>query len=251
MNMGRILNFRTIVILIFISLLSYGVYWVVISNIFKNNLLLQLAKNESISYKTINSSGFPTQIQTNINEFEIINSRNDIILIESKAIQLSIHPFDLSKVALKSNLISILVNKDNVVFDIDMNSILSVIFVDQNNLHNLNSAINNIKISGNEVFLANLDQVHIKINENSPQRFDINLKVNSARLETINSQNVSIEIKGALKLDNKVLNGSLNLLIKDLKTNEDIFNLPFNIKDNQVIFLFMNIFDLNEILFFL
>ena len=124
MNMGRILNFRTIVILIFISLLSYGVYWVVISNIFKNNLLLQLAKNESISYKTINSSGFPTQIQTNINEFEIINSRNDIILIESKAIQLSIHPFDLSKVALKSNLISILVNKDNVVFDIDMNSIL-------------------------------------------------------------------------------------------------------------------------------
>jgi hypothetical protein len=251
MNMGRILNFRTIVILIFISLLSYGVYWVVISNIFKNNLLLQLAKNESISYKTINSSGFPTQIQTNINEFEIINSRNDIILIESKAIQLSIHPFDLSKVALKSNLISILVNKDNVVFDIDMNSILSVIFVDQNNLHNLNSAINNIKISGNEVFLANLDQVHIKINENSPQRFDINTKVNSARLETINSQNVSIEIKGALKLDNKVLNGSLNLLIKDLKTNEDIFNLPFNIKDNQVIFLFMNIFDLNEILFFL
>ncbi len=251
MNMGRILNFRTIVILIFISLLSYGVYWVVISNIFKNNLLLQLAKNDSISYKTINSSGFPTQIQTNINEFEIINSRNDIILIESKAIQLSIHPFDLSKVALKSNLISILVNKDNVVFDIDMNSILSVIFVDQNNLHNLNSAINNIKISGNEVFLANLDQVHIKINENSPQRFDINTKVNSARLETINSQNVSIEIKGALKLDNKVLNGSLNLLIKDLKTNEDIFNLPFNIKDNQVIFLFMNIFDLNEILFFL
>ena len=251
MNMGRILNFRTIVILIFISLLSYGVYWVVISNIFKNNLLLQLAKNESISYKTINSSGFPTQIQTIINEFEIINSRNDIILIESKAIQLSIHPFDLSKVALKSNLISILVNKDNVVFDIDMNSILSVIFVDQNNLHNLNSAINNIKISGNEVFLANLDQVHIKINENSPQRFDINTKVNSARLETINSQNVSIEIKGALKLDNKVLNGSLNLLIKDLKTNEDIFNLPFNIKDNQVIFLFMNIFDLNKILFFL
>ena len=117
------------------------------SNIFKNNLLLQLAKNESISYKTINSSGFPTQIQTNINEFEIINSRNDMILIESKAIQLSIHPFDLSKVALKSNLISILVNKDNVVFDIDMNSILSVIFVDQNNLHNLNSAINNIKIA--------------------------------------------------------------------------------------------------------
>ena len=251
MNMGRILNFRTIVILIFIALLSYSVYWVVISNIFKNNLLLQLDENKTISYKTINSSGFPTQIQTSINEFEIINSRNDDILLESKAIQLSIHPFDLSKVALKSNFISILVNKDNLVFDIDMNSVLSVIFVDQNNLHNLNSAINNIKISGNEVFLANLDQVHIKINEDSPQLFDINTKVNSARLETINSQNVSIEIKGALKLDNKVLNGSLNLLIEDLKTNEDIFNLPFNIKDNQVIFLFMNIFDLNEILFFL
>lgn len=251
MNMGRILNFRTIVILIFIALLSYSVYWVVISNIFKNNLLLQLDENKTISYKTINSSGFPTQIQTSINEFEIINSRNDDILLESKAIQLSIHPFDLSKFALKSNFISILVNKDNLVFDIDMNSVLSVIFVDQNNLHNLNSAINNIKISGNEVFLANLDQVHIKINENSPQLFDINTKVNSARLETINSQNVSIEMKGTLKLDNKVLNGSLNLLIKDLKTNEDIFNLPFNIKDNQVIFLFMNIFDLNEILFFL
>lgn len=251
MNMGRILNFRSIVILIFIALLSYSVYWVVISNIFKNNLLLQLDENKTISYKTINSSGFPTQIQTSINEFEIINSRNDDILLESKAIQLSIHPFDLSKVALKSNFISILVNKDNLVFDIDMNSVLSVIFVDQNNLHNLNSAINNIKISGNEVFLANLDQVHIKINENSPQLFDINTKVNSARLETINSQNVSIEIKGALKLDNKLLNGSLNLLIEDLKTNEDIFNLPFNIKDNQVIFLFMNIFDLNEILFFL
>ena len=251
MNMGRILNFRSIVILIFIALLSYSVYWVVISNIFKNNLLLQLDENKTISYKTINSSGFPTQIQTSINEFEIIDSRNDDILLESKAIQLSIHPFDLSKVALKSNFISILVNKDNLVFDIDMNSVLSVIFVDQNNLHNLNSAINNIKISGNEVFLANLDQVHIKINEDSPQLFDINTKVNSARLETINSQNVSIEMKGALKLDNKVLNGSLNLLIKDLKTNEDIFNLPFNIKDNQVIFLFMNIFDLNEILFFL
>ena len=142
-------------------------------------------------------------------------------------------------------------NKDNLVFDIDMNSVLSIIFVDQNNLHNLNSAVNNIKISGNEIFLANLDQVHIKINENSPQLFDINTKVNSARLETINSQNVSIEMKGTLKLDNKVLNGNLNILIKDLKTNEDIFNLPFNIKDNQVIFLFMNIFDLNKILFFL
>ena len=99
--------------------------------------------------------------------------------------------------------------------------------------------------------MANLDQVHIKINENSPQLFDINTKVNSARLETINSQNVSIEMKGALKLDNKVLNGNLNILIKDLKTNEDVFNLPFNIKDNQVIFLFMNKFDLNKILFFL
>jgi hypothetical protein len=132
-----------------------------------------------------------------------------------------------------------------------MNSVLSVIFVDQNNLHNLNSAINNIKISGNDIFLANLDQVHIKINENSPQLFDINTKINSAQLETINSQNVSIEMKGTLKLDNKVLNGNLNILIKDLKTNEDIFNLPFNIKDNQVIFLFMNIFDLNKILFFL
>jgi phosphopantetheine adenylyltransferase len=132
-----------------------------------------------------------------------------------------------------------------------MNSVLSVIFVDQNNLHNLNSAINNIKISGNDIYLANLDQVHIKINENSPQLFDINTKVNSAQLETINSQNVSIEMKGTLKLDNKVLNGNLNILIKDLKTNEDIFNLPFNIKDNQVIFLFMNIFDLNKILFFL
>ena len=142
-------------------------------------------------------------------------------------------------------------NKDNLVFNIDMNSVLSVIFVDQNNLHNLNSAINNIKISGNDVFLANLDQIHIKINENSPQLFDINTKVNSAQLETINSQNVSIEMKGTLKLDNKVLNGNLNILIKDLKTNEDIFNLPFNIKDNQVIFLFMNIFDLNKILFFL
>jgi hypothetical protein len=143
------------------------------------------------------------------------------------------------------------VNKDNLVFDIDMNSVLSIIFVDQNNLHNLNSAVNNIKISGNDIFLANLDQVHIKINENSPQLFDINTKVNSAQLETINSQNVSIEMKGTLKLDNKVLNGNLNILIKDLKTNEDIFNLPFNIKDNQVIFLFMNIFDLNKILFFL
>jgi len=132
-----------------------------------------------------------------------------------------------------------------------MNSVLSVISVNQNNLHNLNSAINNIKISGNDVFLANLDQVHIKINENSPQLFDINTKVNSAQLETINSQNVSIEMKGTLKLDNKVLNGNLNILIKDLKTNEDVFNLPFNIKDNQVIFLFMNIFDLNKILFFL
>ena len=102
---------------------------------------------------------------------EIINSKSDDILLESKAIQLSIHPFDLSKVALKSNLISILVNKDNLVFDIDMNSVLSIIFVDQNNLHNLNSAINNIKISGNDIFLANLDQVHIKINENN-QRCD-------------------------------------------------------------------------------
>ena len=251
MNVERILNFRTIIILIFAALLSYGIYWLVISNIFKNNLLLQLAENKSISYKTIDSSGFPTQIQTNINEFEIINSKSDDILLESKAIQLSIHPFDLSKVALKSNLISILVNKDNLVFDIDMNSVLSVIFVDQNNLHNLNSAVNNIKITGNDIFLANLDQVHIKINENSPQLFDINTKVNSAQLETINSQNVSIEMKGTLKLDNKVLNGNLNILIKDLKTNEDIFNLPFNIKDNQVIFLFMNIFDLNKILFFL
>ena len=142
-------------------------------------------------------------------------------------------------------------NRDNLVFDIDMNSVISVIFVDQNNLHNLNSAINNIKISGNDIFLANLDQVHIKINENNPKLFDINTKVNSAQLETMNSQNVSIEMKGSLKLDNKVLNGNLNILIKDLKTNEDIFNLPFNIKDNQVIFLFMNIFDLNKILFFL
>ena len=67
----------------------------------------------------------------------------------------------------------------------------------------------------------------------------------------MNSQNVSIEIQGRLKLNKKVWNGSLNLLIKDLKTNEDIFNLPLNIKDNQLIFLFMNIFDLNKILFFL
>ena len=70
MNIERILNFRTIIILIFVALLSYGIYWLVISNIFKDNLLLQLAENKSISYKTINSSGFPTQIQTNINKFE-------------------------------------------------------------------------------------------------------------------------------------------------------------------------------------
>ena len=63
MNIERILNFRTIIILIFAALLSYGIYWLVISNIFKNNLLLQLAENKSISYKTIDSSGFPTQIQ--------------------------------------------------------------------------------------------------------------------------------------------------------------------------------------------
>ena len=251
MNIEKVLNFRTIIILIFIALLSYGIYWLVISNIFKNNVLLQLNENRSISYKAINSSGFPTQIQTNINKFEITNSKSGDVLVESKAIQLSMHPFELSKIALKSNFISILVNKDNVVFNLDMNKVLSIIFIDQNNLHNLNSAINNIKISGNEIFLANLDQVHIKINENSPQLFEINTKVNSAELETMNSQNVSIEIQGHLKLNNKVLNGSLNLLIKDLKTNEDIFNLPLNIKDNQLIFLFMNIFDLNKILFFL
>ena len=251
MNIERILNFRTIIILIFVALLSYGIYWLVISNIFKNNLLLQLAENKSISYKTINSSGFPTQIQTNINEFEIINSKSDDILLESKAIQLSIHPFDLSKVALKSNLISVLVNKDNLVFDIDMNSVLSVISVDQNNLYNLNSAINNIKISGNDAFMANLDQIHIKINENSTQLYEINTKVNSAQLETMNSQNVSIEIKSLLELNDRVFNGNFNLLIKNLETDEDVFNLPFSVIDNQVIFLFMNIFDLNEILFFL
>ena len=183
MNIERILNFRTIIILIFAALLSYGIYWLVISNIFKNNLLLQLAENKSISYKTIDSSGFPTQIQTNINEFEITNSKSGEVLVESESIQLSMHPFDLSKIALKSNFISILVNKDNLVFNLGMNKVLSIIFIDQNNLHNLNSAINNIKISGNEIFLANLDQVHIKINENSPQLFEINTKVNSAELE--------------------------------------------------------------------
>ena len=83
-------------------------------------------------------------------------------------------------------------------------------------------------------------------------RYDVNLLVLRIDLATpirtpykINNNNW---VNNPLK---EVLNGNLNILIKDLITNEDVFNLPFNIKDNQVIFLFMNIFDLNKILFFL
>ena len=96
-----------------------------------------------------------------------------------------------------------------------------------------------------------MKQIQIKLNETSFHNFKINSKINYARLENLDTQNVSIKIDGNLELNKNTLDGILNISVKELKMNEEIFNIPLTIRRNQVIFLFMNIFDLNKILSFL
>ena len=250
MNIEKIFSFRSLIILILISLFSYSSYWLIISNMLKNNLVNQLSQNNCIIYENLKISGFPTHIQTNISELKILNSKTFLPMIDTKNIKLSMHPFDMSKIALSSNSLLIEINKDDLIFKVNLNQILSLISFSKENLVNINTAIENVKINTSAIFLGNVNQVHIKLNETSPNEFILNMTVNSARLEPLNYKEISVKAEGSIRLDNKKLNGKVDLLIKDRVSNEDIFNLPLDIKHNQVIILFMNVFDLNDLLTF-
>ena len=251
MKLEKIFSFRIIISLILIILLLYSGYWLVVSNILKKTISDELNKNDYINFKDLSISGFPTQIQTNIHKFKILDSMSSNEILESDLIKVSMHPFDSSKIALKSDIINILINNDALTLNVALDKSLSLLSIDNSGYININLAIEDITVLGNEINIASLEQIHIKLNETSFKNFKINSKINFARLETLESQDVSIKIDGNLKLNNNAFDGNLNLSVKELKLNEEIFNIPLTIKKNQVIFLFMNVFDLNRILSFL
>ena len=251
MKLEKIFSFRIIISLILIILLLYSGYWLVVSNILKKTISDELNKNDYINFKDLSISGFPTQIQTNIHKFKILDSMSSNEILESDLIKVSMHPFDSSKIALKSDIINILINNDALTLNVALDKSLSLLSIDNSGYININLAIEDIIVLGNEINIASLEQIHIKLNETSFKNFKINSKINFARLETLESQDVSIKIDGNLKLNNNAFDGNLNLSLKELKLNEEIFNIPLTIKRNQVIFLFMNVFDLNRILSFL
>ena len=251
MNLDKIFNFRLIISLILIILLFYSGYWIVVSNILKKTISDELNKNDFINYNDLSISGFPTQVQVNVHEFKILDSISTNEILGSELIKISMHPFDTSKIALKSDIINILISNDGLTFNIALDKTLSLISIDNSDHHNINLAIDDITILGNEINIASLKQIQIKLNETSFHNFKINSKINYARLETLDTQNVSIKIDGNLELNKNTLDGILNISVKELKMNEEIFNIPLTIRRNQVIFLFMNIFDLNKILSFL
>ena len=251
MKLEKIFSFRIIISLILIILLLYSGYWLVVSNILKKTISDELNKNDYINFKDLNISGFPNQIQTNIHKFRILDSMSSNEILQSDLIKVSMHPFDFSKIALKSDIINILINNDALTLNVALDKSLSLLSIDNSGYININLAIEDIIVLGNEINIASLEQIHIKLNETSFKNFKINSKINFARLETIEYQDVSIKIDGNLKLNNNAFDGNLNLLVKELKLNEEIFNIPLTIKKNQVIFLFMNVFDLNRILSFL
>ena len=251
MKLEKIFSFRIIISLILIILLLYSGYWLVVSNILKKTISNELNKNDYINFKDLSISGFPTQIQTNIHKFKILDSMSSNEILESDLIKVSMHPFDSSKIALKSDITNILINNDALTLNVALDKSLSLLSIDNSGYININLAIEDIIVLGNEINIASLEQIHIKLNETSFKNFKINSKINFARLETLESQDVSIKIDGNLKLNNNAFDGNLNLSVKELKLNEEIFNIPLTIKKNQVIFLFMNIFDLNRILSFL
>jgi len=251
MKLEKIFSFRIIISLILIILLLYSGYWLVVSNILKKTISNELNKNDYINFKDLSISGFPTQIQTNIHKFKILDSMSSNEILESDLIKVSMHPFDSSKIALKSDIINILINNDALTLNVALDKSLSLLSIDNSGYININLAIEDIIVLGNEINIASLEQIHIKLNETSFKNFKINSKINFARLETLESQDVSIKIDGNLKLNNNAFDGNLNLSVKELKLNEEIFNIPLTIKKNQVIFLFMNVFDLNRILSFL
>jgi len=251
MKLEKIFSFRIIISLILIILLLYSGYWLVVSNILKKTISNELNKNDYINFNDLSISGFPTQIQTNIHKFKILDSMSSNEILESDLIKVSMHPFDSSKIALKSDIINILINNDVLTLNVALDKSLSLLSIDNSGYININLAIEDIIVLGNEINIASLEQIHIKLNETSFKNFKINSKINFARLETLESQDVSIKIDGNLKLNNNAFDGNLNLSVKELKLNEEIFNIPLTIKKNQVIFLFMNVFDLNRILSFL
>tara|TARA_B100000073_G_scaffold348152_1_gene365377 strand:- start:4675 stop:5430 length:756 start_codon:yes stop_codon:yes gene_type:complete len=251
MKLEKIFSFRIIISLILIILLLYSGYWLVVSNILKKTISDELNKNDYINFKDLSISGFPTQIQTNIHKFKILDSMSSNEILESDLIKVSMHPFDSSKIALKSDITNILINNDALTLNVALDKSLSLLSIDNSGYININLAIEDIIVLGNEINIASLEQIHIKLNETSFKNFKINSKINFARLETLESQDVSIKIDGNLKLNNNAFDGNLNLSVKELKLNEEIFNIPLTIKKNQVIFLFMNVFDLNRILSFL
>lgn len=251
MKLEKIFSFRIIISLILIILLLYSGYWLVVSNILKKTISNELNKNDYINFNDLSISGFPTQIQTNIHKFKILDSMSSNEILESDLIKVSMHPFDSSKIALKSDIINILINNDALTLNVALDKSLSLLSIDNSGYININLAIEDIIVLGNEINIASLEQIHIKLNETSFKNFKINSKINFARLETLESQDVSIKIDGNLKLNNNAFDGNLNLSVKELKLNEEIFNIPLTIKKNQVIFLFMNVFDLNRILSFL
>ena len=251
MKLEKIFSFRIIISLILIILLLYSGYWLVVSNILKKTISDELNKNDYINFKDLSISGFPTQIQTNIHKFKILDSMSSNEILQSDLIKVSMHPFDFSKIALKSDIINILINNDALTLNVALDKSLSLLSIDNSGYININLAIEDIIVLGNEINIASLEQIHIKLNETSFKNFKINSKINFARLETLESQDVSIKIDGNLKLNNNAFDGNLNLSVKELKLNEEIFNIPLTIKKNQVIFLFMNVFDLNRILSFL
>ena len=251
MKLEKIFSFRIIISLILIILLLYSGYWLVVSNILKKTISDELNKNDYINFKDLSISGFPTQIQTNVHKFKILDSMSSNEILESDLIKVSMHPFDSSKIALKSDITNILINNDALTLNVALDKSLSLLSIDNSGYININLAIEDITVLGNKINIASLEQIHIKLNETSFKNFKINSKINFARLETLESQDVSIKIDGNLKLNNNAFDGNLNISVKELKLNEEIFNIPLTIKKNQVIFLFMNIFDLNRILSFL
>ena len=102
MNLDKIFNFRLIISLILIILLFYSGYWIVVSNILKKTISDELNKNDFINYNDLSISGFPTQVQVNVHEFKILDSINTNEILGSELIKISMHPFDTSKIALKS-----------------------------------------------------------------------------------------------------------------------------------------------------
>ena len=223
MKLEKIFSFRIIISLILIILfLLYSGYWLVVSNILKKTISNELNKNDYINFKDLSISGFPTQIQTNIHKFKILDSMGSNEILESDLIKVSMHPFDSSKIALKSDIINILINNDALTLNVALDKSLSLLSIDNSGYININLAIEDIIVLGNEINIASLEQIHIKLNETSFKNFKINSKINFARLETLESQDVSIKIDGNLKLNNNAFDGNLNLSVKELKLNEEI-----------------------------